>query len=642
MLAAPETYRNSFFEGLKPDPILTVSEWADKHRTLTRVTSAEPGPWRTDRTPYLREIMDNLSVTSPYTEIVFMKGAQIGGTEIGNNWLGYIIDHAPGPTMSVMPTKETAKKNSKIRIQPLIDSSKRLSSKVTEAKGRESGNTILQKDFPGGTLVMAGANSPADLRSIPIRNLFFDEEDGYPADVGGEGDPVELAKKRTDTFASKKKIFHCSTPLIEGLSLIEANFFLTDQRRYYVPCPSCSHMQWLQWQQIKWDKGKPETVHYECEGCAYKIKNWQKTTMLAKGEWRATSVSKNKKLIGYHLSGLYSPVGWLDWEDCATQWESAHDLKSDKTQKLKTFINTVLGETWKDKGEAPEWKNLYNRRDSYEINSLPKGVCFLTAGVDVQKDRIEVEIVGWGRNKKSHSIDYRVFDGDTSSIDSHPWQCVQALLGEVWSAPNEVDVMISRMAVDSGYNTQTVYSFVRAMKTPRVIAIKGGPESQSIMVSAGKQVDVKQGNRKIRRGVKMFMVGVSILKQELYGWLKLETPETDAPDPYGYCRFPQYDEEHFKRLTSESLETKWVKGRKRYEWVVTLPSGRNEQLDCRIYARAAACLFGMDRFKEAKWSSLESEVGIVSPRQSRENVQKSKKNRPKVKIRRRKAIFMRD
>jgi len=624
-------------EGVKPDPIFTVSQWADTHRILSRVSSAEPGQWKTSRTPFLREIMDDLSISSPVLEIYFMKGSQIGGTEIGNNWMGYIIDHAPGPTLSVVPRLEDAKKNSKIRLAPLIESSPRLREKVKDAKSRDSGNTILQKDFPGGTIIMAGSNSPAGLRSMPIRNLFFDEEDGYVLDSGGEGCPVELAKKRTSTFSSKKKIFHCSTPTIEDRSKIEEGYNSTSQRKYFVPCPKCGHMQWLQWQQLKWEWGLLKTVYYECinEDCKRKIKNWEKTKMLTHGEWRDTSKGKNPLIKGYHLSGLYSPVGWVSWADLVEEWEQAKDSKN--IEKLKTFINTRLGESWKDKGEAPEWKKLYLRREIYKANTIPNGVCFLTAGVDIQKDRIEVEIVGWGRHKISWSIDYRVFEGDTSSIDNPVWLELHEILAEVWTAPNNVDLPVKLMAVDSGYNTQTVYSWVRKFPISKCVAIKGS-DTQSVMIGVGKPVDVKLSNLRttIRRGLKLFLVGVSIVKAELYGWLKMEPANEGDPDAYGFCHFPEYDEDHFKRLTSETLETKWVKGKKKYEWVA---HGRNEQLDCRVYARAAACLIGIDRFKEAKWDALELEVGFVSKRQSSENVQKSEKKRIKTTIKRRKSNF---
>lgn len=637
-LAAPEVYDNYFLEGLQPDPILTVSEWADKHRVLSRVASAEPGQWSTARTPYLREIMDHLSTVSPMQEIVFMKGSQVGGTECGNNWIGYIIDHAPGPTMSVMPNLDGAKKNSKMRIQPMIEACPRLKDKIGDARSRDSGNTLLQKDFPGGTLIMAGANSPVSLRSTPIRNLYLDEEDGYPVDCDGEGNPIDLAKARTNTFSSKKKIFRSSTPVIEDRSNIEAAYNKTDQRKYYVPCPSCKHMQWLQWQQIKWRDKDPETAYYECEECSYKIKNWQKTKMLEKGEWRATSESKNKKLIGYHLSALYSPVGWLTWADCVEQWLDANNPRN--IEKLQTFINTVLGETWKDKGEAPEWEKLYKRRDIYEINSVPNGVCFLTAGVDIQADRIEVEVVGWGRNKRSWSIDYRIFEGKTSSIDSPPWIQLQYLLAEVWTTETGVDLEIKRMAVDSGYDTQNVYSWVRQFTIHKVIAVKGS-DLQSVTLNQGTMVDIKKGKRRMKNALKVFGVGVSGLKQELYGWLKMASPEEEEAEPFGFCHFPQYNQEHFKRLTSETRETKWVKGKKKYEWVA---NGRNEQLDCRVYARAAASFYGMDRFKSTRWDSFEAEIGVVvkvSKGQDDKKVQESVKRKQKVTIKRRKAEFMR-
>lgn len=633
-LAAPEVYDNFYLEGLKPDPILTVSEWADAHRILSPISSAEPGQWSTDRTPYLREIMDNLSTISPIEEIVLKKGAQIGGTECGNNWIGYIIDHAPGPTMSVMPRVEDARKNSKIRLQPLIDECPRLKAKVKDARSRDSGNTLLQKDFPGGTILLVGANSAAGLRSMPVRNLFLDEEDAYPGDVEGEGDPIDLAKKRTDTFSSKRKIFHCSTPTIENRSKIDANYNRTDQRKYFVPCPSCSYMQWLQWQQLKWKKDDPESVYYECEECAYHIHNWQKTKMLAAGEWRATSESKNKKLVGYHLSGLYSPVGWLSWEQMVRDWLEANHPKN--LEKIKTFINTGLGETWKDTGEAPEWEKLYKRRDTYKTNTLPRGVLFLVAGVDIQQDRIECEIVGFGRNKRSWSIDYRIFEGPTTSEDSDPWNELQEVLAEVWTTDTGVDLDIRRMGVDSGYNTQTVYAWVRQFPLSKVFALKGS-DHQSVTLNQGTLVDIKKKRRVMRNATKLFMVGVSSLKAELYGWLKQELKE-DKPDPYGYCRFPEYNEEHFKRLTSETLETKWIKGRKKYEWVA---NGRNEQLDCRIYARAAASFVGMDRWKDAKWASLEGELGLFSDTKDDKTVPKSVVKKRRTTLKRRKARFMR-
>ena len=249
--AAFDLYRDAWRAAFKPEPLLTVSEWAERSRVLSSRASAEPGPWRTARTPYLREIMDALSPSSPIERVVFMKGAQLGATEAGNNWLGYVIDQAPGPALMVLPTVETAKRNSKQRIAPLIEETPALRSKVKDPRRRDSGNTVLSKEFAGGILIMTGANSAIGLRSMPVRFLFLDEVDAYPPDADGEGDPIELAVQRTVTFA-RRKIFLVSTPTIAGVSRIETAYEESDQRCYWVPCPDCGTFQVLKWANVRW------------------------------------------------------------------------------------------------------------------------------------------------------------------------------------------------------------------------------------------------------------------------------------------------------------------------------------------------------------------------------------------------------
>ena len=249
-----------------PDPALTVSEWADRHRVLSPRASAEPGRYRTDRTPYMRAIMDALSPSHPARRIVVMKSAQVGFTEGGNNWIGYVIHHAPGPMLAVQPTVELAKRFSRQRIDPLIAESPALRERVRPARSRDAGNTVLSKEFPAGLLVITGANSAVGLRSMPARYLFLDEVDAYPPSADEEGDPVALAEARTRTFSWRSKILLGSTPTIHGLSRIEREYEASDQRRYFVPCPHCGHMQWLQFERLRWDKGKPETAHYDMRG----------------------------------------------------------------------------------------------------------------------------------------------------------------------------------------------------------------------------------------------------------------------------------------------------------------------------------------------------------------------------------------
>lgn len=298
---------NFLLAGLKPEPDLTVSEWADENRILSATASSEPGRFRTERTPYLKDIMNALSPSAPYEKVVFMKGAQVGGTEAGNNWIGYVIAQAPGAMLVVQPTVEMGKRWSKGRLAPLIDDTECLRTKVKNPRSRDSGNTVQSKEFPGGQIVITGANSAAGLRSMPVRYLFCDEVDAYPPDADGEGDPLTLAIQRTSTF-SHRKIFMVSTPTIKGLSRIEKEFEVTDQRHFFVPCPFCGEYQYLKWENLEYDTKEFRTV-YICEFCKCKLNEMHKIDMLRRGEWRATNPDAvSDKVIGFHLSSLYSPV----------------------------------------------------------------------------------------------------------------------------------------------------------------------------------------------------------------------------------------------------------------------------------------------------------------------------------------------
>jgi phage terminase large subunit GpA-like protein len=594
-----EIYHAAAAAGARPDPLLLVSEWADQYRRLSPLASAEPGPWRTERTPHLREIMDCLSPSSPIERVVFMAGAQVGKTECGNNWIGYIVHHAPGPMMAVQPTVEMARRNSKQRIDPLIEESEVLRKLVSTPRSRDSGNTVLAKEFPGGVLVMTGANSAVGLRSMAARYLFLDEIDAYPGDIDGEGEPVSLAVARTRTFA-RRKIFMVSTPKITGRSRIESAFEESDQRWFWVPCPTCEQFQVLRFPQVRWPKGKPEEAVYVCEHCNEEIQNHKKHWMLARGEWRAAAAGDGKT-AGFHLSSLYSPVGWFSWADAAAMFEKAQKDPA----RLQVFVNTVLGETWAQQGEAPDWQRLYDRREDYQIGVVPARGLFLTCGVDVQRDRLEAEIVAWGRGKESWSIDYRVLEGDTSHAEV--WTKLTALLGERFRMHSGVEVPIFQMAVDSGYATQEVYTWARAQAPGRVMVVKGVDQA-AVPVGQATFVDVTYGGKRVTRGIKIWPVSSGILKSELYGWLRLERPteESGAPFPPGYCHHPKYQEEYFKQLTAEQLVTRIVKGYRRTEWQKT--RDRNDSLDCRVYARAAAAAIGLDRFKDTQWQTLEMQV----------------------------------
>lgn len=582
-----------FFRGLRPIERITVSTWADNYRFLSNVSSAEPGRYRTSRTPYLRDIMDCLSVHDPHKKIIFVKAAQIGGTEAGTNFLGYCMHIAPAPTMFVQPTDEMVKRLSKGRIDPLIEMCPELQQRVAPSKSRDSNNTITQKSFSGGVLMLAGANSAAGLRSVPIRNLVLDEVDAYPQDLDGEGSPIDLAMARTRTFPNHK-IFMLSTPTIEGLSAITREFAETDQNYYHVPCPKCGSMQPLVFANLKWDEGKPDTVKYKCAHCGELITERHKVEMLASGQWIPSHPEKaNHEVIGFHINSLYSPYGWHSWKQIVFDFIAAKDTPS----KLKVFVNTTLGETWAERGEAPPYKNLYNKREQYKINTIPADVCFITAGVDVQRDRLELEIVGWCADKRSYSIDYRALEGDTAG--TKVWDELAVIVGERWSRKDGVELPIRLMAVDSGYNTTYVYSFCRKFGVDRVIPIKG-QDTLGMAVSPPKSVDVSKAGKKIGK-MRQWNIGVSFLKGEFYAALRLEKDSDGIPPP-NYCHFPEYDEHYFRGLTAEELVKKIIHGYPKYQWIKRYE--RNEPLDCRIYARAAAVIIGLDRFSPKRLAQM--------------------------------------
>jgi len=339
-------------DGLRPIPNYTVSEWADKNRFLSTASSSEPGRFRTDRVPYIREIADNLGKTSDVWRVSVMKGAQLGLTELGNNWVGSIMDVNPGPVIMVMPTEEAVKKNSRTRITPMINSTPSLKGKIKTAGSKESNNTITTKEFPGGVLIMIGASSPTGLRSTPAGNIFLDEVDGYPHSAGEEGSPIDLAEARASTF-SNKKLFIISTPTIEGASVIENEFSDGDRRYYNVPCQGCSVLFVLKFEYLTYVNNDPSTVRMACPNCGFLHEERHKTSMLAEegfggsAKWIPTSTPSDPLIRSYHISSLYSPAGWLSWESVIRKYIK---IGSDENKRI-TFTNTILGETYKVNSE---------------------------------------------------------------------------------------------------------------------------------------------------------------------------------------------------------------------------------------------------------------------------------------------------
>ena len=577
----------------RPPPPLSLSEWADQHFYLSAESAAAPGPWHT--LPYQRAIMN--AITDRTVErVTWKKSARVGATKIMDAAIGYYIHHDPCPIMVVQPTIEDAQGYSKEEIAPMLRDCAVLRGLVKEPTAKVSEQTILHKTFPGGVLSMVGANSGRGFRRTSRRVVLFDEVDGYPPSAGSEGDQISLGIKRTEYYHNRK-IVAASTPLVAGASRIEAMFEEGDQQRYHVPCPHCGHRDILVFREgerghfMQWPKGEPESAYFVCRANGCIIEDKDKSAMLEGGEWIADAPSTDLKRrhVSFHIWAAYSLSPNASWGQLATEFVAA---SLGGPEKLKTFVNTVLGETWQDRGEAPDWERLYARRDpELDIGIVPAGVKFLTAGVDVQKDRFVFEVVGWDEDKRSYSIDAGELHGDTSLEAS--WSALDLLVDRVYPGADGGEHHLAMTAVDSGYNTQQVYNWARRHSMSRVIAVKGVDKARTL-IGAPSPVDVTVRGKRLQRGYKVWPVGVSIAKSELYGWLRLRQVEGEEPPP-GWCHFPGHGEEYFKQLTAEHLVTTAKRnGFTSVEWAL-IPNRQNHYLDCRVYARAAASVQGLDR-----------------------------------------------
>jgi phage terminase large subunit GpA-like protein len=565
-------YTNAFQSGWRPEPRLTVSEWADQHRVLGNRSGHAAVHWHTDTTPYLREIMDALGPRSPARRVVFMKGSQLGGTEAGNNWLGFVMHHAPGPILVLRPTVDEARRFSRQRLDPMITTTPVLNKLVRESRSREGGNSLLIKEFPGGVLFLTGSNSATGVKSMPIRWLFCDEIDEYPGDVDGQGDPIALAEKRTTgPLYSRRKIFLVSTPTVKGLSRIEREFLASDQRRYFVPCPECGHFDWMRWENIRWRDDDPGTAGLVCVKCGSWIEERHKPQMLAGGQWRPTAKGDGTT-IGFHISSLYSPLGWLPWSATVAEFLAA---KEDPL-RLKNWVNSVLGETWEERGDTVDPDSLLARAERYEAE-VPSGVGVIVASVDVQGDRLECAVKGYGASEESWLIAFTQFHGDPGR--DQVWLDLDRFLRTEFTHQSGRKVAISCTAIDSGgHHSEQVYRFCRARIDRRIFAVRGGQEK-------GKPV-VGRPTVNNRYRAKLFTLCVDTAKEIVFSRLRI-----GAPGP-GYCHLPEWvDAEYIAQLTAEKALRKWVKNRGTVrEWVKTRE--RNEALDLEVYCLAALYILG--------------------------------------------------
>jgi phage terminase large subunit GpA-like protein len=542
-----------------------LSEWTDRHRMLSSEASAAPGEWSTF--PFQRVPLDVIG-DHEHEVVVLVWASQLGKSELLMNFITHLIAVEPGPTLLVEPTLSMAEAFSKDRLSPLFRDTPILKNKVAEPKSREAGSTIYHRRFHGGHLTLVGSNSPSGLAARPIRYLLLDEVDRYEESAGSEGDPITLAKARTRTFWNRKIIL-TSSPTVKGSSRIETAWRESDQSEFEMPCPldSCGYFQPLKWERVEWPEGQPEAAAYRCVSCGELIPHHLKDSMVSRGRWTPGNLSS--RIAGFHLSELVSP--WRSWGDLAREWLAVKD----NPEQLQAFTNTSLAEWSTDEvAEMPKAAALAARCEPYPAE-VPMPVSLLTAGVDIQHDRAEVEIVGWSKGFESWSIQYAAIYGDPSG--PHLWAQLDTLLSREWKHESGMPLHISASCIDCGFLTDEILSFTKDKFSRRIFGVKGLNSGWSKPIWPRKAVY----NRK---QLPLFLISVDEAKQ----WFFRRLPLTEGP---GACHFPVGRPlDYFKMLTAETLVRSHRAGRVVYEWK-NLNRERNEALDARVYAIAG--LFSM-------------------------------------------------
>ena len=616
MTAALDIIAKRGMAAWKPPQFIPLSEWADRYAYLSEEASAVVGKFHC--LPYQREIMDAFT-DRRVEEITLMKSARVGGTKFIDFAIACRIHQNPRSILVVQPTLATAKRFSKIELKPMFRDTPVLHGRISKEKSRDASNTMLEKDFVGGTLFIVGANSPAGLSSITVGDVFLDEEDRYKNEAGAEGDPIELAIKRTESYPNRK-IIHNSTPGDKATSKIEPKFLEGDQRFYHVPCPHCGAMRPLQFRAksgeepghtMEWPEGDPDGAFFRCAECRGEIHEKDKRRMIENGKWVARMPFRGH--ASFHIWAAYSYHPNATWAHTANKFVKA---KGDQF-KLKVFVNTSLGETWTSQGDAPDWHRLYERRENYPARQVPARARLLTAAADVHEDRIEIEVMAWGPGMENWSIDYRVLWGETDSIASPIWRELDAMLIEQFTSEAGRIFTIAKFGIDCGFRTQVVTKWVGRHSLSRVVALKGEDRERQV-IGAPSHTERTLGGKIIKGSVRHYPVGVSIIKSEIYGWLRLPAPTEENPAiPIGYSHFSinVNNEEYFKQLTAERLEIIEMKnGRRKYGWVKDYK--RNEALDVHVYNRALAFQLGVDRWKsadEAPHPAGKTTPGSVTP-----------------------------
>lgn len=596
------TFSGGFGRGLEPDPSLWIDEWADTYMRIPRGNGAEAGKYRTDRTPYAREVMRCLSPRHPCKRVVAKVASQLFKTQVGLNWVGANIHQAPANMLLLLPTGGLAKRVSS-RVGKTIEEVPELRERVAAPRSRDSRNTVDTKEFAGGTLYITTAGSAANLAEVPARYIYGDEVDRWDVSVDDEGSPIDLAETRASTFGRNAKFYYTSSPTEEGASAIDDLFKQGDQRRYYVPCPDCGHLHVLEWENMRWAEDM-SAAWMVCTACGVVISEQHKGDMLARGEWRAHAQGDGET-VSFELSALYAPPGWVSWLGMAKQYVKAKGaVDRGDTEPMQVFYNTRLAKVWDNVTERVKADQLRAAAESYKLGVVPLGALVLTASVDTQGNRLECKIMGWGPGLERWIVNYHIVTGDPT--EAATWAELDALLLMPIPHAGGKPLIIRAVTIDTGgHATQEVYDFCRKRKRryvngveQRVLAIKGASKAgRPIISSRPSLVDINLRGRVERHGADLWMIGTDTAKDWIYNRLLL----TSGPGAIHYSA--ELPEEYFAQLTAEHRKTRYVKGYKRVEWHKA-KADRNEAFDLMVYNLAAAHHLELHRKPDTWWERL--------------------------------------
>lgn len=588
---------NEIRGSVAPPPDLYIDEWCDQNLKIP--AGAMPGDWDTDYVPFWRQPMRDMTADD-VEQVWIMSSAQVGKTTLLQAIKAYFMKADPSPQMMVHADENSLDDFMKFKLMPMIEATPILHNTVQMPKPGKSGSTNRSLAYPGGFDLHLSANSGGSLRGRSVRIGLFDEVAAYRSSAT-EGSVVVRGIKRTSSYPNRKLGF-TSTPADESTCPMYKGFLEGDQRRWYVPCKDCGVREPFKWANVRWDKDADGvyvagSANYVCEHCGSVHTDADKPKMNANGIWVPTEKPKDPKIRSYHINEIASP--WRTFEDVVRAFLSAKDDPA----SLRAWVNTTLGEVWRDKSEQVKWEKLYERREPYPLLRAPRGVRMITAGVDVQRNRLAVSIWGYGRNQEKWPLFHtEIFAENGDIMQPDAWEKLEDLRLRPIPSDHGPDLRIMAMAVDSsdGVTQQAVYNYCRGKRLQGVIAVKGANVAHAPVIGSGSKQDVNWQGRKYEHGVELYIVGTHIIKSTLYAHF-----DNDNPGTTGFTHFPTaFGEDYFKQLCADRYVTTVKRGLPHSEWVT---EGRNEAIDCAVYAYAGAYLAGLP---SANWDKLDK---LIAP-----------------------------